>query len=228
MKTILLVLAVLLGAGLALLFRKQLKSNLKLLLAFSGAYLLAITSLHLFPEVFGSKQDHLGVFILVGFLIQIVLEFFSKGLEHGHAHIHEGHLPLGMFISLCIHALLEGMPVAHNHHDHASISPMLTGIFLHKIPVSMLLVAVFIKLKTSTFKTLAYLLIFASMAPLGAWMAEHWFWLSQFQLPIKAIVIGVFLHIATTILFESTEGHRFNLMKLLTILSGFILAYFSH
>jgi hypothetical protein len=39
-----------------------------------------------------------------------------------------------------------------------------------------------------------------------------------------AVVIGIFLHISTTILFESYEEHRYNLYKLLTILAGAGLA----
>jgi fucose permease len=35
-----------------------------------------------------------------------------------------------------------------------------------------------------------------------------------------AVVIGIFMHIATTILFESSESHRFNLAKGLAILLG--------
>ncbi len=37
---------------------------------------------------------------------------------------------------------------------------------------------------------------------------------------IMGIVIGIFLHISTTILFESTEDHKFNLKKLLVVLAG--------
>ena len=39
-----------------------------------------------------------------------------------------------------------------------------------------------------------------------------------------ALVIGIFLHISTTILFESSEEHRFNYYKLITILLGAGLA----
>jgi len=33
-------------------------------------------------------------------------------------------------------------------------------------------------------------------------------------------VIGIFLHVSTTILFEAEENHRYNLQKFLTILVG--------
>jgi zinc and cadmium transporter len=37
---------------------------------------------------------------------------------------------------------------------------------------------------------------------------------------IMAVVIGIFLHISTTILFESGAGHRFNLYKMAAIITG--------
>ena len=46
------------------------RNNLKLLIAFSGAYLLSITALHLLPEVFigDGRGAYFGAFVLVGFL----------------------------------------------------------------------------------------------------------------------------------------------------------------
>ena len=41
---------------------------------------------------------------------------------------------------------------------------------------------------------------------------------------ILAVVVGMFLHISTTIIFETTENHKFNLLKLMSILVGVALA----
>ena len=41
---------------------------------------------------------------------------------------------------------------------------------------------------------------------------------------LLAIVVGMFLHISTTIIFETTENHKFNLMKLMSIVVGCGLA----
>jgi hypothetical protein len=35
-----------------------------------------------------------------------------------------------------------------------------------------------------------------------------------------AVVVGIFLHISTTILFESSNNHRFNIIKIATVLGG--------
>jgi hypothetical protein len=42
-----------------------------------------------------------------------------------------------------------------------------------------------------------------------------------------AMVIGIFLHISTTILFESTDGHKFSFTKIITIIIGTLLAILS-
>ncbi|MFT5971060.1 MAG: zinc transporter ZupT [Flavobacteriales bacterium] len=226
-SNIVLFLSVVIGGLLGHFFKKQSKNNLKLILSFSGAYLLAISALHLLPEIFQSGDDHIGIYLLAGFIFQIVLEFFSKGLEHGHTHLHNNRVPMAMFVSLCIHALLEGMPVG-NHQASHGLEPILIGIFLHKIPISIVLYSLFKQGNFSNIKIVIYLGVFAIMAPFGSELATHSFWISSYANEIQAVVVGVFLHIATTILFESTEGHRFNLMKLLTIISGVLLAWVSH
>ena len=38
------------------------------------------------------------------------------------------------------------------------------------------------------------------------------------------VVIGIFLHISTTILFESSADHRFNLRKMIAVLLGVAIA----
>ncbi|MGB3143837.1 MAG: ZIP family metal transporter, partial [Maribacter sp.] len=50
--------------------------------------------------------------------------------------------------------------------------------------------------------------------------------LATYATYLNALVIGVFLHISTVILFESSEGHKFNLRKLLVIVFGVVIAYF--
>src|SRR5688572_19972355 len=102
-------------SGLTLfLFKKINATFLKLLLSFSAAYLFAISLLHLIPEVYASQDKYIGLFVLIGFFLQIILEIFSEGIEHGHVHIHKEHLhsfPLAMMVGLCIHSFLEGMPL---------------------------------------------------------------------------------------------------------------------
>ncbi|MGY8939806.1 MAG: ZIP family metal transporter, partial [Flavobacteriales bacterium] len=85
MNYILLIVSVFFGA-LLVYVAKPSNKIVRLLLAFSGAYLLSVTILHLLPEVYTTSSDYkkVGVFILIGIILQSVLESFSKGAEHGH------------------------------------------------------------------------------------------------------------------------------------------------
>src|SRR5690606_7369619 len=106
--------------GSAIFLVKSDKSELlKLILSVSGAYLFAITVLHLIPSAYSGTDAHeIGIFILIGFLLQVFLEKFSEGVEHGHIHKHDhSHaFPYGIMISLCLHAFVEGMPLAKDQH----------------------------------------------------------------------------------------------------------------
>ena len=84
------ILAVLIGYVFVLVFKPSKQKNLKLLLAFSGAFLLSITVFNFLPEVYNdSNSKTIGLFIMMGILLQIILEFFSKGAEHGHVHLNK-------------------------------------------------------------------------------------------------------------------------------------------
>ena len=63
------------------------------------------------------------------------------------------------------------------------------------------------------------------MTPLGTFLASNLDFLLQYESLITGLVIGVFLHISTVILFESPEGHTFNLSKLVVIVLGVVTAY---
>ena len=67
-----------------------------------------------------------------------------------------------------------------------------------------------------------YLGVFGVMAPVGLLFGSYLTTHFAFDLDwIMAIAIGMFLHISTTIIFESSEGHKINFMKLLAIVVGF-------
>ena len=157
---------------------------------------------------------------MFGILLQIILEFFSKGAEHGHIHINKSsHFPTLLFVSLCIHSFLEGFPI-HQHTD------MVYGVFVHKVPIAMLITTFLLKSNFSNLQIVIFLSVFSIMTPLGTLASEYIFVATNYIQYINAIVIGIFLHISTTILFESSEGHKFNMSKLLSIVMGLVLAYF--
>tara|TARA_R110000850_G_scaffold277086_1_gene422558 strand:+ start:301539 stop:302207 length:669 start_codon:yes stop_codon:yes gene_type:complete len=220
MNYILPILAIILGYVFVLLFKPKKPGSIKLFLAFSGAFLLALTVFELLPEVYREETNNIGIFIMAGIILQIFLEFFSKGAEHGHVHIHshDKKFPWMLFISLSIHAFLEGMPI--HEHDH-----LVLGIVIHKIPIAIILTLFFIQAKYSNYQTFIFLTLFALMTPAGSLAADKLQFLTDYSAEITAVVIGIFLHVSTTILFESSEGHKFNLTKLLVVIFAAFLAY---
>ncbi len=206
--------------------------KLKLLLALSGAYLFSITALHLMPEVYAGGDHSIGIFLLLGFFLQLVLDYFSEGIEHGHIHAHahseKAAIPFTMLLSLCIHAFFEGMPVGGTHNEHTS-DMLVFGIVIHNIPIALALMSLLSQSGISKTKSLILLSIFALMTPLGMMFSAFFnhvqtFDLSNYYQKIMAVVIGIFLHISTTILFESSENHRFNMQKFMVIIAGALLA----
>lgn len=233
---------ILLSGSSVFLFKKEKPKLLKLLLAFSGAFLLAISFLNLIPEIYEREHERVGVFIIIGFIIQLLLELFTKGIEHGHGHAHECdeehdhsvHLPkiapLGLMIGLSLHSFLEGMPLVHGFDEHVQHSLTL-GIIVHNIPISIVLASIFIKANFSNRKVLLMLFLFSIMTPLGSIVSNL---LSENIVSnidsyfgiIMGIVVGIFLHVSTSILFETSENHQYNIQKFSIVILGFLVAYF--
>lgn len=224
MNYLLPLLSVLIGYLIAVGLKPRVKQNLKLLLAFSGSFLLSLTVMHLLPDLYVHQkggQFNIGIFIMIGILFQIILEFFSKGAEHGHVHGHDKmtRMPWLLFISLCIHALLEGFPVGH-HHDLAY------GIAIHHLPIAIILTTFFIQAELNKTALFFFMLTFAVMTPLGTLASDSFPILNQYYAQITAVVIGILFHISSTIIFESSEGHKFNIAKITMIVLGIVLASF--
>lgn len=217
------IVAVFFGFGLVYFIQPFNQKSIKLLLSFSGGFLLSVTIFNLLPEIF-EDHDHAkstGVFIMAGILLQIFLEFFSKGAEHGHVHLSSNskEFPTVLLISLFIHAVLEGFPI---HQTHG----LLAGIIVHKIPVAMILSLFLLKSALSKPSVIAFLILFALATPVGSFIAEKFEVLIDYYTQITAVVVGIFLHISTTILFESSEGHKFNVAKMASIILAISIAYF--
>jgi len=95
------------GGFAGLTIRSEKTRQLKLFLAFSGAFLISITILNLIPEVYDQIGNQAGYYILGGFFLQIVVDFFSKGIEHGHLHFHEFKkgFPVSVFLERLVKKL---------------------------------------------------------------------------------------------------------------------------
>lgn len=243
-------------SGLLMLLVRIPRRPLRLLLAFSGAFLFGLSLLHLIPELYEHSSNNVGIWIVVGFLIQVLLEYMTSGLEHGHDHHHthdeHGHtdeshshthaahahteihqapnhlrhiVPIGVLVGLCLHAFLEGMPLGTSVAADSLFPPFVLGIVLHNIPIAIAFVGLMLHLKLPKKRVVLNLALFSVMTPAGM-VASYLIGqqltggLSPYFQAITAVVVGIFLHISTTILFESSENHRFNALKFFIILLG--------
>ncbi len=253
LKIFILIGSVIASGSLVLIFRIKSSKAIKLLLSYSGAFILALCLFHLLPEVYEGINNPMisGWLILGGFLLQLLLDYISGGIEHGHIHPPEQHdhsshkhhhahthhhddnsdfhpvmkSPWLLMTGLCIHALVEGVPLMYGKAGE----DLFTAIIFHNIPISVTLMTLFLMSGKTIKQSFLALFIFSCMTPLGAMAAITIFpsetdLTGQFGFWALAVVIGIFLHISTTILFESDEHHRFNIIKLLTILLGFATA----
>jgi zinc transporter ZupT len=232
---------VLLSGWLVRFFPQRKTAWLKVILAFSGAYLFTLTIIHILPDVLiGSGDPHaVGYYVLAGFFLQLVLEIFSQGIEHGHMHLHaheerSGYVPYLLLLSLTIHSFLEGSILLENRavapHSHISDNfyQVLAGIAIHHIPAAFALMTILLFRLKNFRKAFLYLLVFAAASPLGILFSNYIIpeQLQQGQVftILSGLVAGNFLHISTTILFETSPEHRFNRNKILATLAGALLA----
>ncbi|MFA6058205.1 MAG: ZIP family metal transporter [Taibaiella sp.] len=217
------------GGSFPLWNRSWNEQKMKYLLAFSGSFLLGITLLHLVPETMEKAGHKAGMFILCGFFLQQMIQRFTHGVEHGHAHIddHHHHVPiLPVFAGLAIHAFSEGLPLGIHYSDQATLPSLYAAIALHKLPEAMLITSL-ISAGNKANKNKAWLLliIFSAITPvagiLTAALGARYSIVHNFVDLCIPIIAGAFIHIATTIFFESgTKSHDMNWKKWSSVLLG--------
>lgn len=224
-------LAASLAAGLWFFFRPPANKRwVSLFLSAGGAFLVAIIFTHIIPELFEQIPELAGYILLCGFLLQILLENVSKGMEHGHAHTSASEKGLIVsYVALCIHELIEGMPLAYaiSGNDPLFARQLVLGVMMHKIPVAITLGTVLLRQKVNPAKSVMLLSGFILCTLLGSAIqflighrvenAEVWMFASL------GLTIGILLHVSTTILFESSDHHRLSPPRIVVILLGITL-----
>jgi zinc transporter ZupT len=121
------------------------------------------------------------------------------------------------------------MPLAGRIMASSSGNQLLAGIILHHIPVSFALMSMLIQSGIKNRSAVFLLFAFALMSPAGSVFSQSLSTFSGLHVAeyfpkVMGVVIGIFLHISTTILFETGEHHRFNIYKFVMILIGVALA----
>ncbi|HTO38655.1 MAG TPA: ZIP family metal transporter [Brumimicrobium sp.] len=240
--------SVLVGAGIVIFLHRLNQGRVvKILLSVSGGFLLALSFIHFIPEMYAHSTQAIGYYILLGFLLQLFLEYFSRGIEHGHIHadagMKKGTIPWSLFIALSFHSVFEALPISamlsgeltgeiaesvgHVHNHALSAEGFLLGIILHNIPLSIALMTLLLASGFNKMKAWILIGIFSIMSPLGMYLGYFGNKGNILNTEvILAVVVGMFLHISTTIIFETSDNHKFNLMKLISLLVGVGLAIF--
>jgi zinc and cadmium transporter len=242
-KSLILIASVMIGALAANWFRSGNPLRLKIMLAFSGAYLLALAMMHLMPEIYAHSVEHHdtdhghhhshnplpGLMVMLGFLFQVFLEMISHGVEHGHQHKPQkktrSNIPFAAFISLCLHAFIESIPIGTQSHNPEITNKLFWAIAIHHIPVGIVLFSLLRDRKLSLKVTYSLLFLFAITAPLGMIFGGYLPNMNEINTYATAFVAGIFLHISTTILFEASEDHRFNLVKIGSVIVAILVAW---
>lgn len=192
---------------------------------FGGAFLLGVCVLGLLPEA-TEGASRLPLFcILAGFLIQQLLEGLSAHAEHGHVEGHDHGVPvLGLMLGLSLHAFLEGMPLVG---ANGTVNQGLVwGIVIHNIPVALILVALLTAHRMGFWKVLALLTLFGLMSPLGSLFNLYLVQPNEEQQQmIIGLVIGVLLHVSSSILFDH-KRHGFSWLNIVLIVLAFAATYF--
>lgn len=231
-----LILVGVLACGVLLPSRKKISHHFtEYMSVFGGAFLFASCFINLIPHIFlegfttPGIQFKVGASVLIGFILQLMLEHMTQGVEHGHNHCedcssHNHHHPIsGLMIGLCIHAFMEGMPlVDHGTHIHQGL---LYGIILHNLPITIVMTGLFISNNYSTKKSMLLLFLFAIMTPLGSLFNTYCMPHNHvLQSVIMGIVVGILLHVSVSILFDH-DHNRFSWKKFALIAIAFIAAY---
>lgn len=225
MIIILLILSVLIGVFLGKFFGDR-DRFAKTILIVSAGFLITICLNEVFPEIYSGEHHNIGLWVIGGVLLQMLLENLTKGFEHGHFHHHsdgKNILPFALMIGLFIHAFLEGIPLAN---ERETLSPYLTGILVHNIPISFILGAFLVKNKKFSASAFLIISIFALSSPLGLLLGKYFN--PNLEVYFLALVGGIFLHISSVIIFESNKHHNVDWKKIGFVTLGVLLAMTSH
>ncbi|NML41618.1 ZIP family metal transporter [Chitinophaga sp. G-6-1-13] len=232
---LILILLATLAGGIIPMTIRRINANFTIyLLAFTGAFLFGVTIMHLLPEVYHELGHSAGIYVVLGFFLQVFLQQLSHGMEHGHTHLPgENHHHIAvtpLLLGLSIHAFMEGIPLGFKYEDQSALPSLMMGVAAHKVPEALTLITVMIHAHKSRAQLWQILMAFAVVTPVAAilawWMGNRFDIVSHYLLYVVALVIGAFLHISTTIFYESgTKHHELSSKKVLAIATGLVLAF---
>ena len=165
-----------------------------------------------------------------------MIQRVTHGVEHGHTHLHDhGHnhkhrIPIAsIMIGLSVHAFMEGLPLGFNYRMETTEPALFLAIATHKLPESILVTSILLEATGhSKVKAALGLLGFSLITPIAGILANtlgtSYDTIANIVISLIPIVAGAFIHISTTIFYESgTRHHMLTWKKVTAILIGVAL-----
>lgn len=235
---LLLFLTPIIGGILAFTLGNKKPKLVRYTMLFNGAFILGVVLVQLLPDLFSKGDRYTGLWMLLGFGLQMLLEEWSGGVEHGHIHANEqrpGWLAFSIMLGLCLHSLIEGLPLGgyrsfmHSIQGSSSDSQfhhLFLSILMHNIPAAFALTSFLLMSGINRLSSAIFLLLFALMAPIAAFSAQFFLSSPSTLAILLSVVTGNLLQIGSTILFENDahSSHHFSIGKWLALILGFGLS----
>ncbi len=190
--------------------------------AFSGAFLFAVTVFLWMPELAEASAHESvpsstwGLWIVIGYFLQFALDGLSKGLEHGHTHGHGNPWPA--FLGLWIHSFAEAVPLFGL--SEGAQTAFVVSLAIHNLPIAALVAHWLQHQGINAQRGAIAMAALAVAAPMGAaaglLIPPH----PHVDVVVGSLVVGIFLHVSSTILFEVQKDHRLPLRTWLVVLVG--------
>ncbi len=243
--------AVIIAGGLTFTFHKYFSGIKHYLTTVGVSFVLSLICIHILPEIFHEDIPNIGAYVLLGFVFQIFLELFSRGVEHGHVHHNHNHAHesmqrtlFSMFFGLCMHSFIEGIPLfltttsanLHEGHVHSVVAHgnEFSNIFFwailgHKIPVSIVLMLFLIQSNLKKTTVIGLFLLFALMSPAGGLIGielQNSNWVNHLSTILLAVTTGMLIHITTLLVFEEYHEQKDKLKNIALIILGLGLGLF--
>jgi zinc and cadmium transporter len=107
---------------------------------------------------------------------------------------------------------------------------LILGLAIHNLPITLAFASLVREHEQNAGRRWMLLILFSAMSPLGFLGSYllHSVGLQNYEMfgqLAYALVIGIFLHISTAILFETSEQHKYSKRKALAMLTGILTAY---
>ncbi len=165
------------ASGIVLFFfRKLNQSVLNNLIALGAGSMLSVSLVHILTESLEKTEYAIYAFIS-GFLLIYIIEELLTPHHHDHSHgdhthedphEHYDHVAVVSFVAIFLHTLFDGLGIRAGFGVSEALGySVLASVFMHQLPVSLWLAAIFRESKFGKKIQILFLLVFAIAAPIG-------------------------------------------------------------